>query len=79
MKQLPKNILVVGIIRYFDKYNLSLYLLYNKESKEKLRAAQHIKKSLEPYGIKVQLQSVDFEEYKKRIETELEDYKGLLD
>lgn len=51
----------------FDKYNLSLYLLYNKESKEKLRAAQHIKKSLEPYGIKVQLQSVDFEEYKKRI------------
>ena len=54
----------------YDKYNISLYLLYNKESQEKSRAAQYIKKSLAPYGITIQMQSVDFDEYKKRIAEE---------
>ncbi|MBQ8525633.1 MAG: ABC transporter substrate-binding protein [Clostridia bacterium] len=51
----------------FNKYNISLYLLYNSESKEKLRAAQHLKKCMEPYGITLELQGVGFEDYKTRI------------
>lgn len=51
----------------FNKYDISLYLLYNKESKEKVRAAEHIKKALEQYGIKLLMQEVDFEDYKNRI------------
>ena len=54
----------------FDKYSISLYLLYNTESKEKFRAAQFIQKSLEPYGITIELQGVDFEDYKTRIASE---------
>ena len=51
----------------FNKYDISLYLLYNTESKEKARAAEHIKKALEQYGIKLLMQEVDFEDYKNRI------------
>ena len=50
------------------KYNLSLNLLYNSESNIKSRAASYLKKELEPYGITLNLQAVDFEEYKKLIE-----------
>lgn len=54
----------------FNKYNISLYLLFNSESKEKLRAAQFLKKCFEPYGITLEFQSVEFEEYKNRIASE---------
>ncbi len=50
-----------------NKYKFSVYLLCNSESKEKQRAAQFIKKALEPYGITVVLQSVDFDSYRQRI------------
>ncbi len=50
-----------------NKYKFSAYLLFNSESKEKQRAAQFIKKTLEPYGITVVLQSVDFDNYRQRI------------
>ena len=58
----------------FSKYNITLSLMYNNESKEKYRAAQFIKTALEPYGIVIELDAVDFETYKQRI---LEDSYNL--
>lgn len=50
--------------------NLTLTLLFNKESKEKYRAAHFIKEELESEGIKIQFAQVEFNEYQKRIQEE---------
>ena len=49
------------------KYDFTLYLMYNAESNIKQRAAAYLKRVLEPYGITLELQHFEFEEYKKRI------------
>lgn len=50
------------------KYDISLGLLYNNESKLKERAANYLKKEFETYGITLNLNPVDFDDYKECIE-----------
>lgn len=50
------------------KYDITLSMLYNKESKLKERAANYLKKEFETYGITLNLRSVEFEDYKQFIQ-----------